>query len=487
MSKTAIWLTTILLLIYFIFTSGLVYEVTGSNATDKFIVPYSAALSGERTGLIGVYTKDDVKCAEWLAYKSNQGIPIVVDSNAWLLMKGFITQPSRLMINPPPMDITNVPMFSAFGDSITLGDSASTPDLSYTSLIAKATGLGVNNLGIPDAELADMYFTVYRATVIPSTLSIALLGYNDMKHFGDDKDALTCFERNLYSYVVKLATLTSSLKYGQDASIVYTGIWADGDAGWGNYVKYTNEAGATATFSVTGSIIYIDNIQGRGNTMGVKVEIDGIDRGTFNGSIFKPTIAGKLAGRTLAPYLLRFAGLANTTHTVVLTVTAGKGYMWLNWVAATDGKIKDSPYVYIGNCLPSKGNDSAVASYNAVIANCVKTLAGDGLRVILVDASASINSETDLSLGYPNDFGHRHIADAFLAKITSASIANTYKANNRGGLYYIFLTTWNIEHQELVRGGTSAGMREIINLSRWKLDLYKEAFSSGKAIVYERR
>lgn len=487
MSKRAIWLTTAILLFYFVpFTSGLVYEVTGSNATDKFIVPYSAALSGERTGLIGVYTQDDIKCAEWLAYKSDQNIPIVCDGNTWLLMKGFITQPNRLLIAPPPMDITNLPMFNVFGDSITLADSASKS--SYVSLIASATGLGINNLSIPDAELADMFFMVYRATVSPSTLSIALLGNNDVRHFGNDANALICFERNLFSYVVKLATLTSDLKYGQDDSIAYTGNWANGDAGWGNHVKYTNEAGATATFSIMGSTIYIDNIQGKGNTMGIKVEIDGIDKGIFDGSTFKPTLADKLTGRTLAPYLLRFAGLVNATHKVVLTTTTGKGYIWLNWIAATDGKMKDNPYVYIGNCLPIKDNDSAVASYNAVIADCVKTLAGDGLCVKLVNVSESINTVTDLdSNGYPNDLGYRHIADAFLAKITPESIAKTHTANNRGGLYYIFLTTWNVENQKLVRGGTSAGMREVRDSSQWKLDLYKEAFRSGKAVVYERR
>ena len=41
MNKVAIWITTILLLIYFIFTSGLYYWASGSDETGSFIVPFS--------------------------------------------------------------------------------------------------------------------------------------------------------------------------------------------------------------------------------------------------------------------------------------------------------------------------------------------------------------------------------------------------------------------------------------------------------------
>ena len=486
MSKTAIWLTAGILLAYFIFTSGLVYEATGSDVTDKFIVPYSASLSGERAGLFGVYTKGDIKCAEWLAYESDPTIPIVGDGNAWLLMKGYVTQPNRVMIVPPPMDVTNEPVFTVYSDS---------SDALYISLISEVAGLNAIDLSVQGAELADMFNVVYRATVMPSTLSIMLLGDNDVKHFGSDANAPICFERNLYSYLVKLTVPSSELLYAQDESIEYTGNWISGDEGWGNHAKYTEEIGATATFSASGSIIYIDTLQADGHTTGFNVNIDGVDKGTFNGSIFKSTILGKRAGRYYAPYLLRFDGLENTTHKVVLTTkvgltttTSGK-YAWFHWVVATDGTQRDSPYVYIGNCLPSKGNDFAVALYNTKIADCVKTLSNDGLRVILVDASSNIDLETDLSLDgiSLNDSGHCHIAHAFLAKITPESITKTHVATNRGGLYYIFLRTWNMEHQKLVGGGVTAGLRYMKDLSEWKLDLYKEVFRSGKAIVYERR
>jgi hypothetical protein len=72
-----------------VFTSGLVYEVMGSTVTDKMIVPYSIALSGERTGLAGIFTADDQKCAEWITTQGKKDIPVVCDGNSGLLLRGY--------------------------------------------------------------------------------------------------------------------------------------------------------------------------------------------------------------------------------------------------------------------------------------------------------------------------------------------------------------------------------------------------------------
>jgi len=89
MSKRTIWITTSILLIYFIFTSGSAYEAMGSNITNRLVAPYSFALSGERTGLVGIFTKDDVKCAEWLNNTGDSKLSIVGDRNTVTLLKGF--------------------------------------------------------------------------------------------------------------------------------------------------------------------------------------------------------------------------------------------------------------------------------------------------------------------------------------------------------------------------------------------------------------
>lgn len=83
-----IWLYTIVLLSYFAFTSGAIYEAMGSNVTDRFIIPFSYGLSGERTGLAGVHTQDDINCAIWI--RDNQAYPVLGDYNGRNLMVGYV-------------------------------------------------------------------------------------------------------------------------------------------------------------------------------------------------------------------------------------------------------------------------------------------------------------------------------------------------------------------------------------------------------------
>jgi len=85
-----------LLVIYYIFTSGLVFEITKSNSIAKFDTPYSVGLSAERTGVYSIYTKDDVKAAEWLVTNSDNGTMIVGDYNGWHLVASYLGIGTRM-------------------------------------------------------------------------------------------------------------------------------------------------------------------------------------------------------------------------------------------------------------------------------------------------------------------------------------------------------------------------------------------------------
>ncbi len=89
MSSKSVILTTVVLFVYFVFTSGMVYELTDCDVTDRLITPYSFALSGERTGLIGLYSDDDLRCAEWVATQSKKYLPVVCDGNTALLLRSY--------------------------------------------------------------------------------------------------------------------------------------------------------------------------------------------------------------------------------------------------------------------------------------------------------------------------------------------------------------------------------------------------------------
>jgi len=68
------------LIAYYAFTSGAVFELTKSEATERLDIPYSIALSNERTRIVGVYKNDDdIACARWLVEKTDPSIPVYVD------------------------------------------------------------------------------------------------------------------------------------------------------------------------------------------------------------------------------------------------------------------------------------------------------------------------------------------------------------------------------------------------------------------------
>lgn len=87
MSKKALALVCTLLLAYFVFTSGLVFNLTDTRTTTRIDVPYTIAMSGEEEGILGVFNDDDVDCAKWLARNAN--LPVHTDYNGGALLMGY--------------------------------------------------------------------------------------------------------------------------------------------------------------------------------------------------------------------------------------------------------------------------------------------------------------------------------------------------------------------------------------------------------------
>ena len=90
------WLIPTVLLVYFVFTSGLVFEAMKSTAIERIDLPYSIPLSSERTGIVGVFNNNDMDCIEWLINSSDQELPIVNDVNTKRLLHGFMERYPRL-------------------------------------------------------------------------------------------------------------------------------------------------------------------------------------------------------------------------------------------------------------------------------------------------------------------------------------------------------------------------------------------------------
>ena len=90
------FLVLVVLIPYFLFTSGFIYEVTGQKVTDKIDAPYSIALSSYRLPLTGnLYWKDEAG-ANWLAPNLSDESIVHADSAGCLFLFGRPEFHSRL-------------------------------------------------------------------------------------------------------------------------------------------------------------------------------------------------------------------------------------------------------------------------------------------------------------------------------------------------------------------------------------------------------
>ncbi|MFC2050560.1 DUF2206 domain-containing protein [Chloroflexota bacterium] len=105
-NQTLIWFPVIAILIpYFIFNSGAVFELSRSQTTHYIDTPYSVALSSHRLDLSTTFARQDVSAAEWLTertstnsrtYTDYQGSRIFINkdiiSSNIIEMQSFITE-----------------------------------------------------------------------------------------------------------------------------------------------------------------------------------------------------------------------------------------------------------------------------------------------------------------------------------------------------------------------------------------------------------
>jgi len=111
-SKASAWLMVGVMLVYFAFTSGGVFEAIDSEVIDRVDIPYSVGLSAQRTGVVGVYNADDVACARWIAYEADVKVPILGGYNGRHLVASFVTDIPRLRESigqAPPMFSRGIP------------------------------------------------------------------------------------------------------------------------------------------------------------------------------------------------------------------------------------------------------------------------------------------------------------------------------------------------------------------------------------------
>jgi len=80
------FLVLAILIPYFIFNSGVVFELSRSQTTNFINMPYSIALSSYRVDLSTVFTKQDLTAADWLLKVAQEDCPAYADHHSYILL-----------------------------------------------------------------------------------------------------------------------------------------------------------------------------------------------------------------------------------------------------------------------------------------------------------------------------------------------------------------------------------------------------------------
>jgi lysophospholipase L1-like esterase len=81
----------------------------------------------------------------------------------------------------PAARLIPTPRLLAFGDSITVGDGASAYTNGWAQLVARQTGLVLDNRAMSGTRMQEQQAAIAAATITPADTIVWLTGYNDMR------------------------------------------------------------------------------------------------------------------------------------------------------------------------------------------------------------------------------------------------------------------------------------------------------------------
>lgn len=335
-----------------------------------------------------------------------------------------------------------------YGDSITVGVGASVPANAYAALLASRMKWAFSNRAISGGMIMDWIGNMISDTIADDQISFILPGFNDVRNIGNDVAKQIAYEYALYAAVAYAAIPESKKMKGNSSGIAYAGTWATSPViGYG---KYSSTIGNTATFTVSGSTVYICTTEQLAFGGKVQVSIDGVNKGTFD-TMQTVSNGGAVSSISYLPMLIRIADLDDGAHTVVCTVVAknpasSSNNFFLNWVAGSSAKSSTNARVFVGNTLRmtasgyallgpnyNHANELATRQFCAISERVCADLGSDGLNVCYVDTSGAYDPYTmvDSDNVHPNDTGMAAIYNAFM---TAFDARRSYSSQSGGPL-----------------------------------------------------
>lgn len=211
--------------------------------------------------------------------------------------------------------------------------------------------------------------------------------------------------------------------------------------------RTSSTAGATCTFSITGSIGYLAYTMTNSNSMTGSVSCDS---GAYGPYTFAFTGSGGISltsphGTTYGPGLLRWTGMSSGTHSCTLT-TAGSGTAYIDWATGLPGTANSAwPTEFIMETPPlgtsvtsppspgCSGDTSGPLETNTILFaqagdTVASTLAGDGLNVHIVNTRCWQASQYyyETPPVHPTDWGSQFYAQAIELAIRNTTGAPSF-------------------------------------------------------------
>lgn len=296
------------------------------------------------------------------------------------------------------------------GDTLRVfGDSTTDNANSWADQIVAEYNLTHQDYATAGDTVSDMLWKALPLTVDDDAQTAVQGGINDGVNYVNYPNHWQMINGVFRRIMLHHLVADSAKLYANNSRVALVGTWTDdtkflsGSRAGQN--KVTNTNGDTATFSVYGTVVYIATRLVNAATGGTfTVTIDGVNMGTVNAF----TVAGAEGGLPSATYnqtptVLRYAGLTEAMHTVVITVTSATNAankVWLDWASGNmdcaGTATVPGPVLFVCNASrktpaaygSSGGSDSATRQINELWAELVTTYAADGHRVYLVPFAA---------------------------------------------------------------------------------------------------
>lgn len=325
----------------------------------------------------------------------------------------------------------------SLGDSITFGVLLISRYSSYPSVIGNWMNVQPNNLGVSGVTCGTnqaLIFSTSAAGTFPQTNAGVItyqIGTNDANLGGVDANQAANYGGCITAEGAFVSIPTANKVLA--SAFTKTGTWTTGvftpDIA-------TTTPGSTASFSVTGSVIYLaTTVSGSLNPSATAtLTCDG----TPTGATLQFTGAGaEVPINSAFTTLTRVSGLTNTTHACTVANTGSAGTVELSWAAGLSGAANPSwPYLFQGGipdqnpAVPSETN-----LYRAYIPTMVSTLSGDGLNVFFANTNATLTVPTNyVNNLHPNEYGQYLLGTVFINEIKTVTGAKAPVPTWYGGI-----------------------------------------------------